>query len=277
MIEQALEFLKKQAVSAAKAEIRHLPGDPEHLYRVLHPDGDVTGLELDPPVRRLAVLRLEDLIAMAAEPFDQAMSDPGRRAVFYDHQQVELVFDTRDGRERATLMLHWSDQADFFARRRDKPTISVRDLRFALRITLEECFDNPHLIKQVSAIDFRNTDAGGATIDRGKESLGRTIHQEINAVEGMPDETQMFELSLWADPDLVFKLPLRCKLDPLVQERAWFLKPVDRSWESFQRESLEHLRSKLVTGLKDKGVKVYEGRFDGGEVVNVPATDELDR
>lgn len=260
MIAEGIKELRALADEARRPTLVQVPGDPPHVKRMAMPDGTLQTLDLDPPYRRITIERLEDLISMGLEHFDQRVKQDGRLICFYDDHSVQLLFDSENGREHASVLLESSEEHLWFLQRLASPLLEVRDLRHALRVTLRACHDDPRLVEQVSSLAFDGRETAGQTIGRGQESMGRSVLQEVQQPANLPEETQHFNVRRWINPDLGVRWRVDCVLDPDMNARRWFLRPIADSWAAYLQSSLDVVGSRLRDVFEDK-IPVYQGTW----------------
>jgi len=259
MIKEAIEHVQKHAEGHIKPEFIRRPGDPPYVI-FLRKGNEVERQEVTAPLRTVGLLRIDDLVAVATKHFDSRITQ-AETAVFFNVHQIELIFNTRNGYERARVSLVASKEHTFFTDRRSAPRIGVRELRGALRYNLADCFDNPALEDQISKLSITRHDAGNEEHGRGRESLGNEVMTEAQQEAGLPEAIQIFNVRRWANPDLDVRHPIKCVLDPDLETRQWLLVPNEASYAEYIRLSLEVIEQRLRAGLKDCGVPVYQGAF----------------
>jgi|GEM_PF-3172433 len=261
VLKEAIEFCQEKATQWLTPEIIEIPGEPKHV-RWKREGGVMQRIELAPPHRILSLTRLDDLIQLAQGHFDATVSADRRMAVFFNHESIRLIFDTGTGYEWASVRLVPSKEYRFFRSRQTEPLISVEALRLALRVDLSKCFTNKELIDQVSKIEAYTKGDSSVEYGRGKESLGKSIHEAVASESNLPNEHQAFQVRCWANTDLDFRLTLDCVLDPNIKTLQWFLKPLEASYDDLIQSSLNVVESRLLEGLKDTGIPIYQGSWD---------------
>jgi hypothetical protein len=260
----AVDRVRVLADQARRPTVLRLPEDPAHVSYLCAGDGSVKRVEATPGDRTITLATLDDLIALAKSPFDTAVKEAGRQLVVYHAGGVSLIFDHWNGRERAVVQLHETDEWGFFEERGANPVVSVSALRQALRSRLRECLSEDHLAKlvqQVSQMDTQAVAAGQVSVARGKESLGQSVLQQVVTTE-MPEELQTFSVRRYANPDLNVRHPLTCLLDPETASRQWRLEPVEGSWLEAGQRAVDLVGARLREALNGSGVPVYQGTYE---------------
>ena len=261
VIKEAMQQVQEMAQKALRPEIKHLPGDPPHVVHITKPDGTLERVELTPGYRDLIISRIDDLIAIGKAHFDDKIKTKQRLLITYNKDRVTLIFDHSTGHEKAFIPLISSEEYKFFCERRNQPLIDVNDLRMALRIDLRKTYKDAKLIDQISKLDFNNLDRSSTSAERGRESMGRSIEQQVATPEDLPDPYQVFSIRKYTNPDLDVRFDLQCALDPDVNSRRWFLKPIEDSFIEFDSKVADLIGNKLRTEFKDSEVTVYEGTY----------------
>lgn len=261
MISEAIKTIQGLAQEAQTAKILPITGLPDHLYAVATPTGTIEIHELKPASRLVYLDLIDDLIAMGRKHFDDSINATGRMTCFYSETEVRLVFDHTRGREAAVVKLQPTSEYEFFLRRTNTPLIEVKDLRQALRVQLRKCYSDSALIDQVSSLAFTNTDQGSVTADRGKESLGRALLQQVEKPDQLPDPYQEFAVRKYGNSDLDVRYGLQCLLDPDTATRRWLLQPLEDSWIQFNADNMELIGNQLRNGFANTSVRVFQGLF----------------
>jgi hypothetical protein len=274
VIQEAIAHIEEQTRHALGVEVVHIPGQPAHVVYV-RVGAELQRIVLDPAPRVIELETIADLIGLAKAHFDQDVREDGKMAVFYTDEQVVLIFNTSDGLETAWVRLIASEEYRFVRKQATEPTISVQDLRAALRYILREC-QSPDAIgllaKQVSAVVFSTQDTGSINLDRKGESMGASIARQIENVAGLPDELQTFQIRRFANPDLTGRYQLTCILDPDHANRRFILKPTQSAILDLDHAAVKDVGQILHTGLDAARIPVFQGRFrvDSGHPAQAP-------
>jgi hypothetical protein len=67
---------------------------------------------------------------------------------------------------------------------------------------------------------------------------------------------------MYKNADLDVRFGIQCALDPDAASRRWFLQPLDDSLIDFKQSNADLIRGRLEAGLKDAGVRVFQGAFE---------------
>lgn len=112
-------------------------------------------------------------------------------AVFFDESAIVYVYDLDDRRHRAACPLKLNPQFKWL---RDESAQQFRQPDFIrlLRITLKGCVSpDSNLLQLVRQLKFNATQDGGATIQHGKESIGRNITAQVTGEAAIPEEVTL--------------------------------------------------------------------------------------
>lgn len=171
MTKEALALLQETAVKAAAANRLDLPGDGRKAY--LNLGGKVKEIDIPPKVREHQFRRLDDLIDMA----NLYAENDGRPVVWHDQNGVILVLDDADRRDRGTFPLEITPQLQtLMMLEKQQPQMTQKELIRLLRTQLN--LDSA-AIAVFRRIDWSTSTAGSGTVERGRESLGRSIEQQV--------------------------------------------------------------------------------------------------
>lgn len=262
MIKDAIEYIRELADAARSSRFIRRPGDPPHIIHRKTGDGLFIQQEVEPGYRMLIVQSLSDLLAMAKGHFDSDIQTTNRMAVTYNEKAVQLVFDHKTGRERATFSLVRTVEALFFHDRLTQPSIDPKELYKALKYELFDTFNDSKLLDQVGNINFTDRNEASTGSSRGRESMGSSVEQLATPIQSLPDERLVFNVRYYANPELPVRFPLTCFIDPDPASRRWLLKPIFQSWDDLRATVVSHIGAIITESLKDSGVRVYEGVYE---------------
>lgn len=259
MIQEAIQKIQMLTEKAKSAQHWHMPGDPAHVRRITHPDGTVEKVEAEPAPREFECTTLYGILDAAGEPFDTA-NNP---VLFYTPDMLELVFDQSNCREAMRLRLSKSSQYMVMQELRENPLLSVNNIRSFLKFQLDGTWEgeNSALLEQVSKLESVTTADASTMQSRTKDTMGRSVQQQIKDENGLPGERQVFHIRPWGVPDMKVTFPLTCRLEPDLQRHQWQLRPTDASWQEFHEEALGWLQQTLDARLGDTPCKVVQAEL----------------
>lgn len=149
----------------------------EHSAVYAMPNGEILREDVPSPLRRFTINSFSDIVEMLV---------PGKLEkpiVFHDTKKIVVLLDREDRREWATMALPFSG---VFARLHGLqggwsapvPQL-VRFLR-ALKVDAE-------LLASFRRIDFTRTTQGRSDVQRGRESLGRSVEAHVQQADKIPE------------------------------------------------------------------------------------------
>ena len=165
---------------------------PEKVF--LRQGNGVTEHEVRPPYRVHQIGGYSDLV--------RAMNDegmvPGDAEIFHNHLAVVAHLDREDRRETLSLGLvqseRWKKLVDLRTGWKGGVREVVKMLRFDLHSTGTES-----VLRALSRVDFTRKSDGGANVDHGRESLGKSVEAAVQQADSIP-ETFMVTCSVYTNP-----------------------------------------------------------------------------
>ncbi len=184
MLADFLDRLVALANKANDVQVHEVPGFPNH---VALRSGTAVDLKEKPARGRFYVIRsLGDLIALVK---DKAICTAPE--VFHGgglgSQGVRVVLDRAKRTEVAFMPTHETDRFATLRKLRREPTgmfvpEAIRLLRFDLQAVGADA-----LVAALRRVDFKRTEAGGATTEHGRESLGRSVEAIVQQAADIPE------------------------------------------------------------------------------------------
>lgn len=248
MQKDALELISRLACTAAEAKLVSVPGDGRTAY--VAQNGTLTTFHVAPPPRQHHVNSVDDLIS-AAKRWNVSP------VVWISDEQIVLVPDDSDRRDRITLKLVKSRAHDLLWHLLENPKLSQVDLIRLLRVHFVGAVKPAGLLAAVRQIRFRQTSSGDSSIQHGNESLGRAIEIQVSGAGDIPERVEV-ELALFANPGEREKLVrVACDLEIVTAEQAFRLQPLPDELERVSAEAMADLHDTITTELAD--VPVFFG------------------
>lgn len=249
----ALQFIADQAVDAAgvakKIEI-FSNQDPFGEGRIGYVDknGELQ-IKATPPNFRYYSLGSVGEIAGFSEHVKNVLA--AAPVLWIADNQVTITLHDSDSEgerwgDRAVVPLEFTDQ--FKLLQTTPPPKSQKDFVKMLRqqylMALGELATT--LLPALKQITFKNNQAGRANVDRGRESMGLEVEQEvISSLGGIPDFIDL-SVSVYKDPLLSLEQTIRCDLDIEVTTQTFTLTPLSGETDKAKRAVQAHLKSLLV-------------------------------
>lgn len=185
---ETLRELQSKAVAAARGEIVTIPGNAREAFFVHN--GTATPIGLPPALRQHEVCELDELCRYVKDRIATPGDDPKSIVVWHGRDEVVVILDDADRRDRVTLGLaktnawEWVEACDH-----TRPRLDAKEFLTLLKTTLDECVDPAALHDwQVALRNVRLTRkvASEQTTERGLEKLGREIQNECAGADAVP-------------------------------------------------------------------------------------------
>lgn len=269
MLKELLDGILKLAADANRTEVLRVPGDPPHVYR-LTTKGIVTDPnETEPMPRKYELFTIDDVVAaikrMAAQSVDKATGDIDAGAkvlVFCGRGGITVILD-EPGKRREWLNMQLPQSHEFTKLEnleRCRTPMKQRDFINCLRIDLCGAVE-PEIVNRFRSIGFTSQAAAKATVNAGKESLGKDVLHEVLCDGAAPPEEIAVNLCVYRDlAEMNHRRAIRCAVDTNMQEQNFTLIPLGGELERARRETDAMIQADLQTKLKDTGVAVLCGK-----------------
>jgi len=250
MILSALKYLSKlaqEAVAPAKIEEASGPRQASYLWH-----GGQVILPNPKPPRAHSSGALREIIELANRFGPPAV-------IWFDEAAIVLVIDDDGHRcEKATMALEESDAFTFAKALRGRTCFNQKQFVKMLRIDLAGCLDPGALLNIVKCVKFETGSTTAGTVDRKKESLGKTINAAVNATEGDIPEVVTLSVPVFKTAGVRDCYPIRCTVDVDAAEATFRLIPFPDEIEAAQQAAMEDLHCAFKWSLTE-GVYFYYG------------------
>lgn len=267
MIEEAIDRIKELADEARSPESLEIPGDRKSRVHVAMPGGELKIIEIEPGARTIQMQSIKELCQLATDHFDKRPNFADKMLITYNDSKVQLIFNTENGRERAHVALHSTEEMRFFGSITNGKTFDVKELRGILRYILAKTYTNTELVKQVSSLRVDTKGHRGSEAGRANESMSEAVERQVNESIQLPDENQTFNVRRWSNSELMQRFSINCILDPDVESNRWYLQPLEESYNAFCDDNLDLLGRLIKSNLEDSGnadtaaIPVIRGTF----------------
>lgn len=254
MIAEALKFLVGLHDRAAAPQKLDVADPRSDVYLV---GGEVLRIDRGVAPRDHEVETLDDLIALAVR-FQDAGRSP---VVWYDDGAVRLVIDDAEARlERATLVLERTEAYRTLARLDEqKPWMEQKPFVRLLRVDLAGTLEPVHLLEKVRRVKFATESSTSGVVTRERESMGREINSRAEAAEGAIPEEVTLMASVFLNPGLVARRPIRCAVDVDPARGLFQLHPMPDALGLAVADAVIEIGDALGRGLGE-GIPAYYGR-----------------
>lgn len=211
------------------------------------------------PPRGHRMLHVDDVISLVNSLIECIDGPP---AVWYSEDAVIAVLDGNGHRvEQATLQLI---RSDVFARivelnaNRAAAWLDQKAFVRLLRIELAGTLPPAALLEIVRRVKFENGTVTEGTVQRERESLGRSITSAVSAEREIPEEV-VLETAVYKTAGLTTKVPVRCSIEVDAMQGKFRLLPLPDAIEGAERLLMAEVRAALTAGLNEK-VPTYYGK-----------------
>lgn len=208
-IAQGIKEIERLANAAQTLRTLALPGEPTGKYLIVSPDGTYTAHEPSRPLHGEVLASPAELRQFILS-LRNSVQPPEADMVFYDEARVVYVYDFQQRRDRAVCPLAKSETMRAVEGLVGHHTFSQREIVRLLRVTLREGFDNPGLLQMLREVKWTNAGEAGASLQVGRESLGRQVVQAVVGVDAMPDEVALY---VRVYEGLPYRATVRCYLE----------------------------------------------------------------
>lgn len=247
-----LEEVIKRAQSAGFLEHESCPSQ----VFLQQPGGAIEAIHREPCARDGAHLEtIADVLKLLLE--DEIAVDP---EVWIDGERITVILDGADRHDRVhcPLILTGRFKAVLDLDRKAVPMTSAEVLRL-LRFELH----GPHNEKLIPAfrrVNFQRRSEGGATIEHGKEALGRSIEAQVQQVELIP-ETFSVHVPVFATPGAQdFAPPIRIGIHIDHQQESFTLRPLADETRQASFVAIGEIRNTIADALDgEREVPIFCG------------------
>lgn len=251
----ALKFLAEQAVKATGNRLLKVPAEPDHVYHLIGPDGEVTRHEAAPrPIAHSA----GDLDTVAAK-----VAEHGGE-VWYSREKVVGVLDTETRRDVVAFGLSDSPQFARLAAWADagRGEVAQVELYLLLRTLFAGCLAaHPSLREDVKKVDIKKAQEASGTVNRANVSMSRAMVAEASNADKLP-ETLTFDVPVFAEPQVPFRAKVRVAFDLDPQTERFRFVVIPGEIEQAYADAEVYLYARVTAALADQGAtdaKVFHG------------------
>lgn len=255
---QHITSLARDSVAAKdRVAIIKLPDEPPGVYGVIYPDGTLERNYADPPPRNHQLLSV-DQIPGIVEAFSAYEVSNGAGELRKQHPTVWLsptsVIVLEDDHaeslrlSKAVCPLKWTPEFAFLksCSERDNELSQkefIRKLRILLADALGEQLDS--VVKVMRDIKFGSRSEGAGSVQRGKESYGKSIEAQVYSEVGQIPEELVLSVRVFDDPALKVRYPLRVALEIDTAANTFSLLPSQQAITNLLDEALGGIRDLL--------------------------------
>lgn len=218
------------------------PGDPKHVVHLLKADGSIEAQAVEPAPLAIGLETPEAFIAYASQ-----IKNPENAIILFSEERILLFLDAGERRDRAVCSLTFSPQFEFFKTNACAQWRSQREFVRLLRIDLNGCLLGSNLLELTRQIKWKTRDDGGGAIQHGRESMGRTIEEELYGEGAIPEEV-IVKLPVWEEATLAVTVSVAVELN--AQDKTFRLTPYPLGLKKALDAAVEELGKNLkLNGL----------------------------
>ncbi|ODA28056.1 hypothetical protein [Planctopirus hydrillae] len=225
------ETAKQAAGSKDKVSIITLPGEPEGVYGVVTPDGQLQRMVAAPRPRQHSILTV-DQVPLLVNHFREieGLSAP---SIWYSAAQViVLATDSKleqDLRPRGVLKLKPTPQWELMKKLEESPQwLDQKQMVSLLRIKLSDSIEvrSKGIVQTLRRMKFNMTVNQRGNIEHGRESIGSDIVSDVYGSEdAILPESVWLEIQVFDDPSLKSREVIQCALEVDAQKGLLALIP----------------------------------------------------
>lgn len=260
MLEQALEFLKSQAIDAAAAEHCEFTLQPEigdHVYLITNPSTGRCEIVDASPDEFGTVASIEDLVKVSETKINADTNNA--RAVYVSQAKAVLQLGSEfKPKSRYVLPLRVNPVVSVLTgnlKEMDHKTCMRR-----LRVELASTFIEPEDFKtSVSSLKFTTTAENATTVRKGDESIGKSIMAKVTGESDIADEI-LVTFPVYPDVAPEFKTVVRCSVIIDSMDQKISIVPIPGEVERGLIEAQKHIAGEIKRRLYS-GIPVICGTF----------------
>lgn len=243
MIKEAFELLLGNAVKAAGVSITPINGDPTQV--IVSQNGTHIFHDIE-NYRTHVVNSLDSMLAAIARYCE-------RGTVWHCEGSVVAVTDDGQRLDSITLPLVKSEQ--FTALAALKPEgLDQRAMIRLLRHDLANCTDGT-LLPLVRKVEFKSGSTSRADIEKGRESLGRSVDAAVSISQDLPDQVTV-HVPVYKTHGVNSRVSVVCSLDVNLQTERFVLTPLPGEIQ----EAIDTAQDTLHAELSTTKTPVFYGK-----------------
>lgn len=250
--------LSRSAVAAKeKVAILELPKEPPGVYGVILADGTFEKHYAEPQPRDHKLLSVDQIPSMVADFAGREVSNADE--IFRNQEPsvwispasvIVLEDDTAESLRNSRAVCHLRITPEFAflksCSERDNELSQkefIRKLRIVLADALGEQLDS--VVKVMRDIKFGSRSEGAGSVQRGKESYGKSIEAQVYSEVGQIPEELVLSVRVFDDPALKVRYPLRVALEIDTSANTFSLLPSQQAITNLLDEALNGIRELL--------------------------------
>ena len=252
MLSEAIKAFADLVAAGHKCELVEVPGDPRRVW--ISQGGSYTAERLMPAIREHRVASLPDILEAAAVWVGD--STEGAGVMWHNEEQVVLVLDDEDRRDRVTLPLTVSGQFLTLERLHNSPALDQRAFVRLLKHDLYRVVD-PALLLTVRRLEVSSGGSRSSEINPGRERGTQEFREELAGAADIPEYVDAVA-SVYSTLGLRVERTLCLSLDYELPAMRFQLEPLPDELTIAKQNAQLELHEALERGVPD-GMPVLYG------------------
>ena len=234
---KAIEAIEKLVMKAQSVQLIDVPNQPDHIVTARLPDGTVEDWDLAPePIQAML-----DFPSEVRDFLKDRWADPTfPYHIFINRGHVMAVKDIGTRRDRAVCNLDRT--VPFATLEQEAKLLTQVEVIRLLRITFNGCLQSgSQILPMLRQLKFSATQAGGGSVQHGKESLGKSVLAELNSDgKDLPDEI-WFTLNVYRN--WLCPVTVRCAFEVLPHEQKFRITPFPGEIDAAYHDTLASIEA----------------------------------
>lgn len=260
MIREGIQEIVKLAVEGAKPTIFRAEAEPEHIYYLTKPNGEVERVEAEPEPRSHTVYDLLSLATMVKEfaPTEEGGGYPV--AVWVSREGVTAILDDSTRRDTVTLPLKVSPQMALLGQWAGSIVWQEQTkLVQTLRIYLARFMESGVTVDLFRRLKFRVAQSGEKVVEHGRASIGKSLEAELTGTNTLPTDITVY-IPAFSGPLSEVYISVRLLVEVDAQNERIALVPEAGSVEGAWGRVEEELRKRVEEVLEGVDCSIYRGK-----------------
>ena len=250
---KTLELIQQTAREAQTAKIIDVPGDGRTCY--VQVGKELQEFTVVPDPRHHVVDTLADLVGYAIRA--NKVVAGAQLVAWHGERAVCLVLDDNDRRDSVCFPLSYSAPFEVLVALTPNTWFDQQAFIRLLRLSLG--LDNTRVVQQFRRLDWQASSENQGVIEKGKESLSKSMLAEVQGVDELPDELAV-ELPIYANPGEDSLYRVRCAVEINPRDQMLALVPLPNEIDRAKANAQFDIDKRLHAGLDKADVPIYFGQ-----------------
>lgn len=254
-LKDALQLIQQTAVEAKGFDIIRNDGVRRRTLVHSRQTGLISDIPHDTTPRAQVALAIETILALAVES-GNAGEHP---VIWHDHDSVVLDYVPEYGDEYATFALREHPHFTTLKNLTESPRqYTQAEFLHLLKYKFFGIID-PTFVAALTKVKFTKQTENGGEINRGKESIGRSVQAQVTGVEGLPEEVTL-RLRVYENLGLGEGFPVHCQITVHMESEKFSISAFPCELQAAIDASQATLHEMIVAGFDGStDVKVRYG------------------